>query len=158
MEYRKNSYGKKVKGEFTVFKKILVPVDGSGCSFKALQKAAAIAEKFAGELTVMHVTVIPPVLISGFGTEMVVPHPVIANLEKEANEILRKARELLGSLPCNTVVKSGHPAGEILKEAQNSYDLIVIGSRGMGEIKGFLLGSVSDRVAHHAKCPVMIVH
>ena len=54
--------------------------------------------------------------------------------------------------------ETGHPADVILCVGEEeSCDLIVLGSRGLGEVKRFLLGSVSDAVAHHAYCPVLIV-
>ncbi|MCW2277192.1 universal stress protein family protein [Heliophilum fasciatum] len=52
----------------------------------------------------------------------------------------------------------GNPAYAICEYAEeHNMDLIIIGSRGMGEIKSLLLGSISDRVLHLAKCPVLIV-
>ena len=57
-----------------------------------------------------------------------------------------------------TIFSSGNPASAILKEAAMGYDLIVMGSRGLGSVEGFLLGSTTTRVAHHAKIPVLIVH
>lgn len=52
----------------------------------------------------------------------------------------------------------GHPAATIIRVAEDEKcDLILLGSRGLGEVKRFLLGSVSDAVVHHAHCPVLIV-
>jgi len=52
----------------------------------------------------------------------------------------------------------GVPADEVLQEQEEGgYDLLVIGSRGMGEVKGWILGSVSTRVVRYAKCPVLVV-
>jgi len=52
----------------------------------------------------------------------------------------------------------GQPADEICKKAKDGgYDLLVMGNRGLGEIKGYLMGSVSNRVIRHAVCPVLIV-
>ena len=50
------------------------------------------------------------------------------------------------------------PGEEILRAAADEKaDLIVLGSRGLSQVKAFLLGSVSDKVSHHAKCPILIV-
>jgi nucleotide-binding universal stress UspA family protein len=58
----------------------------------------------------------------------------------------------------NTFLVHGLPADEIVKKAETErYDMIVIGSRGRTAAKSFLLGSVSNRVSHQAKCPVLIV-
>jgi len=55
-------------------------------------------------------------------------------------------------------VAIGDPAAEIIEIAdKEKADLIIIGSRGLGAIKGVVLGSVSQKVTHHAACPVMIV-
>jgi nucleotide-binding universal stress UspA family protein len=50
------------------------------------------------------------------------------------------------------------PADEIMKTAQEeNVDLIVVGSRGLTEVKAFLLGSVSSKVSHRSKCPILII-
>ena len=55
-------------------------------------------------------------------------------------------------------IVQGRPANQIVEAVkEGNFDLIVMGSRGIGGIKGVLLGSVADRVADHAECPVMIV-
>jgi nucleotide-binding universal stress UspA family protein len=54
-------------------------------------------------------------------------------------------------------VRQGAPANEILQAAEELHaDLIVMGSRGWGQLKAMLLGSVSEHVLHHATCPVLI--
>nr|WP_131918201.1 universal stress protein [Heliophilum fasciatum] len=61
-------------------------------------------------------------------------------------------------LTCKRDLTMGNPAYAICEYAEeHNMDLIIIGSRGMGEIKSLLLGSISDRVLHLAKCPVLIV-
>ncbi len=58
----------------------------------------------------------------------------------------------------DTYVRSGSPADEIVQTAREvGADLIVLGSRGLGTVRSVLLGSVSDRVLHHAHCPVLVV-
>jgi len=95
----------------------------------------------------------------GFSADMaVIPQSLVDDLENEGREILKKAKELLTGIQVRMITRTGHPAGEILEEAKDGYDLIVIGSRGLGEIRGFVMGSVSDRVTHHARCTVMVVH
>lgn len=143
-----------------MFRKILVPVDGSPLSIAAVHKAAALAEKFQGELTLLNV-VVNPVQNGVFDPGLVViPPEIITALEEEGVRILETAaKEVPSGIAARTVQKFGHPAQTILELArEEGYDLIVIGSRGLGEIRGYLLGSVSDRVTHHAPCTVMIVH
>jgi nucleotide-binding universal stress UspA family protein len=69
------------------------------------------------------------------------------------------ARETLhaAGIPTQSEVRYGNPAEEILRLAESSStDLIVVGSRGMGAVARFLLGSVAERVARHASCPVLV--
>ena len=140
-----------------MFDRILVPVDGSDYSFKAVKAAASIAEKYNSRVTLLYVVDVP-VRNPHYSPEMsMIPERVIDDLEQEGKNILAKAAAEFKTKVID-LVRVGHPAGEILNEAENGYDLIVIGSRGLGELKGFLLGSVSDRVSHHARCPVMIIH
>ena len=61
-------------------------------------------------------------------------------------------------LNVSTGITVGHPAEEICKKVEaGGFDLLVMGSRGLGQIKGYLMGSVSNRVCRHANCPVLIV-
>ena len=79
---------------------------------------------------------------------------------KEADEILKKAIEIVGEIPgeIHTEVLEGSPAEAILDVANTrKSDLIVMGSRGLGRLTGLLLGSQSQKVVQHAPCPVLIV-
>ncbi len=61
-------------------------------------------------------------------------------------------------IPVETRLKQGVPAEELLRAAvDEKVDLIVLGSRGLSQVRAFFLGSVSDKVSHHARCPVLIV-
>ena len=85
---------------------------------------------------------------------------VLSEDVEEGEEILRRGVELAKSLglEADRRLGKGIPAEEILRVAEEEgVDLIVIGSRGLSGVKAFLLGSVSDKVSHHAKCPVLIV-
>ncbi|MCL6611289.1 MAG: universal stress protein [Peptococcaceae bacterium] len=138
-----------------MYKKILVPVDGSEFSRAALKHGAELARITGAHLTAVHVLDLPPQMKS------LKSYPLLKDkLAEEGEKILGEAREI--SAPYNISFSErmclGAPADEILHEArQGRYDLIVIGSRGMGEVKSWLLGSVSRRVVKHAKCPVLVV-
>jgi len=81
-----------------------------------------------------------------------------ASHEKILSKALKRAKELKPDLKISTVLKEGRPADEIVKTAkEENFDLIVMGHRGLGRVKEFFLGSVSDRVADEAHCPVLIV-
>ena len=73
-------------------------------------------------------------------------------------DALKKAKKLKAKIKISKKLLKGRAADKIVETAhQGGFDLIVLGSRGLGEIKEIFLGSVSDRVADEAKCPVLIV-
>ncbi|HEX3015580.1 MAG TPA: universal stress protein [Desulfobacteria bacterium] len=141
-----------------MFQHILVPVDGSDYSLKAAKTAASIAEKYASKVTLLCVRTLPKTTPGFNSGDYYIPNDFIKNLEDEGKEILQQAQQVFTEKSVETLIRIGNPAQEILEEAKNGYELIVMGSRGLGEIRGFLMGSVSDRVSHHAKVNVMIVH
>ncbi len=144
-----------------MFSKILIPVDGSENSFKALHYGAEIAKRFDADITVLHVVPLTQRTIGITNSASVtLVESLIRELESEGEGYLARAAKILEpySVRVRTQIESGTPAHEICRIASDKYDLIIIGSRGMGEVKGLLLGSVSDRVSHTAKQPVMIIH
>lgn len=92
----------------------------------------------------------------------------VGNIHQDiVNEFIKQGREILSlteeklagyGLNVSTGITVGHPAEEICKKVEaGGFDLLVMGSRGLGQIKGYLMGSVSNRVCRHANCPVLIV-
>jgi nucleotide-binding universal stress UspA family protein len=143
-----------------MYKKILVPVDGSVSSTNALERAAKLAETMGAEVTLFHVMHIPSQVQSYSGKIIGAFSRIKEGLEENANEILEKSKEILTSQKVAFTVKSvwGEPANEIIEEGQQGgYDLIVIGNRGLGEVMGWFLGSVSQRVVRHSKCSVLLI-
>nr|GFA04479.1 hypothetical protein [Tanacetum cinerariifolium] len=157
--------------------KIWIAVDESDGSFYALKWALehlfmqhdAITTKDKEQpfmVTVVHVqppfkpnyTALPvgPVLFSTSGMR----ESVLKAEEESAAKILARAQELCDEhkIKAEYLVLKGNPK-EILVEAveQMDIELLVVGSRGLGQIKRAVLGSISDYCAHHAKCPVLIV-
>lgn len=143
-----------------MFKKILVPIDGSLHSDKAEQKAIELARQMGAEVTLIHV-IIPPQYTAFFGeTPIPISRDIMDELENRGTKLLTEhaATHAGAGTKLTTQLYIGHPAETICKRAkEDNYDLIIIGSRGLGAIKGYLLGSVSDRVSHHAPCSVLIV-
>jgi nucleotide-binding universal stress UspA family protein len=143
-----------------MFQKVLVPVDGSPSSLKAARAAAEIARKFGSKVTVIHAVYLPASVIGAGAAGTLAGETALEALEEAATEILRSACETLG-LPGEQVkqeVLHGHPAEAICRWAEEGkYDLIVMGHRGLSAIRAFFAGSVSDKVSHHAPCPVLIV-
>jgi len=95
----------------------------------------------------------------GGGLSQETQDAVTAAAEQTAQEALqRTVAELDTMAPVETTVRRGSPADEIVRcAAENGAGLIVMGSRGWGEMHAVLLGSVSERVLHTAPCPVLIV-
>lgn len=144
-----------------MFKKILVPVDGSEGSWRALASAVEIGKRFESELLV--VNVIQPYNNAAL---LAVPldHATInqgnSELEKVGDKVLEMAEEKLAEYP-NKVEYSleiGHPSERIIALAKKSQcDAIVLGSRGLSGIAEFFLGSVSSKVSQYSSVPVLIV-
>jgi len=140
-------------GEGEMFSKILVPIDGSPHADRAIRYAADLSRRYGSKLILLHIV---PIRVYAFAEVGVVPSEDVG----EGEEILKRGVELVRSLglEADTRLGRGIPAEEILKVAEEEKaDLIAIGSRGLSGVKAFLLGSVSDKVSHHAKCPVLIV-
>jgi nucleotide-binding universal stress UspA family protein len=145
-----------------VFAKMLLPVDGSQCSLRAVRAASEIANRFQSEVTLLHVMHMPEGILAAAGMAAMAGTEADAMemLDQAARRILDEARPLL-DLPDERVkrqVEYGHPAEVISRvAAEGQHDLMVMGSRGLSEVGAFFLGSVSARVLHHAPCPVLIM-
>lgn len=140
-------------------KKILVPIDGSDDSMLALKCAAEQAIALGADLTVLHVMNVP-VQRTLSGKMKAIYNRIKDDIKEEAQDILEKAKKEIASYNITYEEKMmwGEPAEEIVNEAkQGGYGMIVIGSRGLSEVKGWILGSVSQRVTRHASCPVLVV-
>lgn len=153
-------------------KKILLAVDGSRHSFNAAKEAAELAEARGSEVTALHVSSqesMSSYIVQDWEFIMVSEQKErmqknIEALDNEvqivADKIFERVQEIFTEkgLTLEKIFRKGNPAEEICKTAEEgNYDLIVIGSRGLGEIKGLMLGSVSNRVAQSTKIPVLIV-
>lgn len=137
-----------------MYNKILVPTDGSDNSMFALKQAIKLAGITGAEITIMHVLDIPPQVKSIMGDEINV------KVEEAGAAVMKKAAEICKSSGVSFMEKMvwGVPEYEIVREVDSGrFDLVVIGSRGLGEVKGWLLGSVSRRVVRHARCPVLVI-
>ncbi len=138
-----------------MFEKILVPLDGSEHSIKALEMAVQIALKFDGKITLMHIYSIGGLAIS--------PTPVqefIEAIRRVGAGILTDGENRVKAegVQAETLLIEGHAVEQIVKTCREGrFDLIVIGARGLGRMKKMLLGSVSEGVTRHACCPVLVV-
>jgi len=141
-----------------MFTNILLASDGSEYALKAAAVAATLANKFTARLTLINV--FQPIPAYGPFREVVnsdLHAQYIRERQEHALSPAGRVAEEMG-VPYQSRREIGHPAAEIVRVAEDeSCDLVVLGSRGLSDIKAFLLGSVSDHVAHHARCPVLIV-
>jgi nucleotide-binding universal stress UspA family protein len=133
---------------------IVVGVDGSEPSKRALRWAADQAKLTGTELTVVTTWEYPSTL--GWAP----PYPSDFDPDKDARKALHETvHAVLGPDPgivANEEVTEGHPAFVLVEAAQGA-ELLVVGSRGHGAFAGMLLGSVSEYCASHAPCPVVVV-
>jgi universal stress protein A len=149
----------KEAGEKRVFRlqKILVPVDFSEGSSKALQYAVSFARVFRAELLCLYVVEIPyGAGEAGFVTEM---ESFRKDMSKESQERMDMllAREAAG-VPSQSKVRSGAPYHEITAAARDeNVDLIIIATHGRTGLRRLFLGSTAERVVRHAHCPVLVV-
>jgi nucleotide-binding universal stress UspA family protein len=132
-------------------KKILVPVDFSDCSDKALEYAIPLAKQFDAELTLLHVlqpcTPVPEMY----------PMPVGSLAQSKSD--LEALREMVGdSVACKTLVRSGNPHAQIVSAAKElDIDLIVLSTHGHTGVTRAILGSTTEQVVRRASCPVLVV-
>jgi nucleotide-binding universal stress UspA family protein len=156
----------RTSGEENLIEKILVALDGSEPAGRALDFALDLAEKYSAEIVLLSVVqhvvmpgisyltkpVLLPVAVGKYTEELK------ANHKKVLSEALKKVKKIKPNLRVSTKLVEGRPSNKIVETAkEGNFDIIVMGSRGLGAIKEFFLGSVSDRVADEATCPVLIV-
>lgn len=141
-----------------MFTNILLASDGSECALKAAAIAATVASKFTGRLTIINVfQPFPTVGPYGEFVSAGLDDRYITELQEHA---ISQAGHIIDEMdvPYQSRQEVGQPAAEIVRVAEEEgCDLIVLGSRGLNAVQSFLLGSVSDRVTHHAHCPVLVV-
>ena len=142
--------------------KILVAIDGSEHSYKALTYALDIAEKFKAPITLLNV--FQPVIVQSFLLQPALPETISINrdLIKFHQDLLAKtlenAKKAKPNISITAELRQGDAAEQILDAANSGgYDTIVFGHRGESRIEGFLMGSVSDKVSKHAQTTVIIV-
>ncbi len=154
-----------------LFEKILVAVDGSEHSTRALETAIQIAKKFKSKLTILNVyavsvrpVVMPePTTLTPPGVPVVTPEEVTKAAEAAqdvAKKILKDASEKAeaGNLHAETLMAEGYAPQEIIKAAKaGNFSLIVLGASGTSRLREILVGSVCDAVIREAPVPLLLV-
>ena len=145
-----------------MFRKIMVPFDGSTNAGNALQKAVELAGLTGAEILILTVYRHHSMLEASFSmVRPADPANMDDTMRAHAREVADHAKKLALEAGAKTVrafIKSGQPARTIVAWAkEKEVDLIVLSSRGMGSVEGYLLGSVSHKVTALAECPVLVV-
>lgn len=138
-----------------MFKNIIIAVDGSDHSHQALAYAQNLAERFEATLWLVHAFPHTSDLL-GYNEY----DNLVARRKSAGQAILDEARQRFGEVKVvvHEELMEGPAAEAILAVAETRQaDLIVMGTRGLTSLKGLVLGSVSNKVIHHASCPVMLV-
>jgi len=139
-------------------KRILVPIDFSDCSKKALQYAVPLAKQHQAAITLLYVVATPAYAAGEYGG--IDYTSLEAEARAGADEALAAlvVDEIRGEVPADTVVCSGSTAFEIIEAAKRlPADMIVVSTHGRTGLKHVLLGSVAENVVRHAPCPVLVV-
>jgi nucleotide-binding universal stress UspA family protein len=141
-----------------MYKRILLPLDGSPLAEQALPHAIAQAERFGAQLVLLRV--VEPML----PTETVIPREAIRRAEEKTRALTQEYLERMAArarergIPVQTVTIEGFPRLQIVQFAEaNRIDLIVICTRGRSGHSRWLMGSVADRVVRGASVPVLLV-
>jgi nucleotide-binding universal stress UspA family protein len=144
-----------------MFGSIVVGTDGSGTAGEAVRQATELAQAIGAKVHL--VSAFEPVGNQRLREErQQVPEDMswMVNQREDVDATLREAADKIkeAGVEVETYARQGDPADAILDvaEEQNA-DLIVVGNKGMSGAKRFLLGSVPNKVSHHAPCSVMII-
>ncbi len=146
------------KGGVAVYKKILVPLDGSALAERAIRHAEEIARGFNGEILLLQAVYVPM---------PVVPESALLSEGKILEEVARNAAEYLdrigSELRANgqrvrTIIDERPPAEAILHTAdQEQADLIVMSTHGRSGLSRLVMGSIAESVLRHTRCTIMFV-
>jgi nucleotide-binding universal stress UspA family protein len=139
-----------------MFNSIVIGIDGSENSLRALRCAQQIAEKFQSKIILVHAYPRTSDLHDFEGYEMLVARRI-----NDGRKIIDQAHGLLADTAIEIEEELlEEPADDAILSVSGTRkaDLIVLGTRGMGAIKSVLFGSVATKVTHKAECPVLVVH
>lgn len=138
----------------SLYMNILVPLDGSENSQKALRQACDLAKNYQANLILVYVVDKPRSL------NLLDRKEYLGILRKFGKKVLVKGKETAKNqgLDVTTVIKEGNISNEIIKLARNKKcNLIIVGSKGLGATARFFLGSISNKLANNSPCSILIV-
>lgn len=137
-----------------MYRKILIPIDGSVCSDQAVGEGARLAKLLGSEVTLLYAMNVNPIVRdSPYDAEV-----VVRDLRKEALALVARSEKAASDAGVSVKVEivDGEPIDEIAKRSE-AFDLVVMGSHGKGVVKRALLGSVVQAVLHRVLRPVLVV-
>jgi nucleotide-binding universal stress UspA family protein len=135
-------------------KKILVPVDGSKYSDKAILQACDLAKKYQSQLILLYV------VEKVISVNLLDRKAYLEMLRKVGNSVLATGKKSVTNqgMDSKIVIKEGNIANEIIKLAEKEQcNLIVMGNKGLGATSRFFLGSISNKLANNSTCSILIV-
>jgi universal stress protein A len=137
---------------------ILVPVDFSAASRRAVCRARALAECFGARLTLLHVVEPRPVVSPLAYVPVGEPHPDDERLAEARTALVATAAELAPPVPVEAIVRLGRAWREIVDLAARRHaDLLLVPTQGDARRGPAFLGSVAEKIVHHAPCPVLVL-
>jgi nucleotide-binding universal stress UspA family protein len=142
-----------------MFKKILLAVDSSEHSKNAVKAAADLAEKYGSELIILNTYYIPEHFNAHASSHYVYLRKIEENMVSHGKDFLATLKTELETKNIKVrVLQEKGPAGPVIIKISDSEEceLVVVGSRGLGNVSSLIIGSVSNYVLHHAKCAVLL--
>jgi nucleotide-binding universal stress UspA family protein len=144
-----------------MFKRILVPLDGSKLAEKALPYAEALAKKFEAELILVQVLQLMPEFVGGAHGGVVFHEQIVQErqvTDAYLNSLMRQVYEL-DKQPVRTVVLEAHSVATAITTlaCDESVELIVMSTHGRSGLSRLVHGSVAGQVLHEAPCPVLLI-
>jgi nucleotide-binding universal stress UspA family protein len=136
-----------------LYEKILVPIDGSEHSKRALKEAIKVAKMTGGAITLLNVT--PRGSLMGSSHKQ----PDYEMMQNKDRSVLAEGQKLveIEGILVETLLLEGQIVDEIVKTAKEGhFDLIVVGARGLSKLEEIMLGSVSHGVTEKSTCPVIV--
>jgi nucleotide-binding universal stress UspA family protein len=144
--------------------KILFPTDGSELAKKAVPHVIKMAEKYQATVLIVNVYQLPSELagiVSTYNSTYSYISEMERNLREYGDEITKECQNELvhNGINCQTLLLKGEVGPAIADTVESEKcDLVVLSRRGLSTVKSLLLGSVSDYLVHHVKCPVLLVN